>query len=406
MSLSLKLSSVLVVSAVAQALSGCDTIRSSLAPVRAPQRAMWVTRFDYKAPEDIDKIVLNCKSAGIDTILFQVRGNGTAAYRSSYEPWSEQFGGVDPGYDPLAHAIQAAHASGLRLCAWVNVMPGWGYSKEPPKDPNQLYNKHADWFWYDQKGNRQPLSDNFYVSLNPCLPEVRHYLVDLLTDIVGRYSIDGLHLDYMRFPNEAPSGTTIPPGTDYPRDKRTVGLFKADTGKTPETDKKAWDDWRTTQVTNLLRDIRLMVNTTRPGAELSCAVGVLPESALSHFQDSRTWVKDDLVDAVYPMNYTNKWDDFHARIDTWRAAADRGQVVMGVRIDDDSDTETTRSELAAASQNFRGFAVYAYSSIFDSRNTQTVQQDRDALIKREERRKELLPILRDFSNGQMRKSPD
>src|SRR4051812_13521242 len=182
------------------ALPSCDTVSMMNLPVsRAPQRAMWVTRFDYKKKEDIDRIVLNCKSAGIDTILFQVRGNGTAAYRSSFEPWSAEFDGVDPGYDPLAHAIEMAHAEGLRLCAWVNVMPGWGYSTEAPKDPKQLYNKHPDWFWYDQKGTRQPLNDKFYVSLNPCLPEVRDYLVQVLRDIVGRYSVDGLHLDYLRF---------------------------------------------------------------------------------------------------------------------------------------------------------------------------------------------------------------
>jgi uncharacterized lipoprotein YddW (UPF0748 family) len=361
---------------------------------RAPQRAMWVTRFDYKQKEDIDRIVLNCKSAGIDTILFQVRGNGTAAYRSSYEPWSAEFGGVDPGYDPLAHAIEMAHAEGLHLYAWVNVMPGWGYSTEAPKDPKQLYNKHADWFWYDQKGNRQPLNDKFYVSLNPCLPEVRDYLVQVLRDIVGRYSIDGLHLDYLRFPNETPEGGVKVPGADYPRDKRTLALFNGETGKSPDADKQAWDAWRTTQVTNLLRDIRLMVSTTRPRCELSAAVGALPETAISHFQDSRTWMKDHLLDAVYPMNYTADMKDFESRVGTWKAIADRSEVVMGVRAHDDPDV--FKSQLALSAQNFRGFSVYAYASFFDSPNVQTDAQDAAAIAERSERRKTLLPILRDF----------
>jgi uncharacterized lipoprotein YddW (UPF0748 family) len=405
MSRSLRLFSSLVLLGGALAIAACDTLQLDLPTMHPPQRAMWVTRFDYQKPEDIDKIIINCKSAGIDTILFQVRGNGTASYRSSYEPWSEQFGSVDPGFDPLAHAIETAHADGLKLYAWVNVMPGWGYSKEPPKDANQLYNKHPDWFWYDQKGNRQPLSEKFYVSLNPCLPEVREYLVEVLRDIVGRYSIDGLHLDYLRFPNETPEGMTKTPGTDYPRDKRTLSLFKGESGKSPDEDKQAWDAWRTTQVTNLLRDIRLMVNTTRPHCELSSAVGVLPESAIGHFQDSRTWMKDHLLDAVYPMNYTADLKDFEARIGTWKAMADHSEVVMGVRVEG-TDIDVLQSELTESAQSFRGFSVYAYSAIFDSPNTQTSSQDHKALVERQERREAILPILRGFSNSQISKLGD
>jgi uncharacterized lipoprotein YddW (UPF0748 family) len=386
----------------ALAIGSCDTVHLDLPSSHPPQRSMWVTRFDYQKPEDIDKIVINCKSAGIDTILFQVRGNGTAAYRSSYEPWSEQFGGADPGFDPLARAIEMAHAEGMKLYAWVNVMPGWGYSKEAPKDPNQLYNKHPDWFWYDQKGNRQPLSDKFYVSLNPCLPEVREYLVHVLEDIVGRYSIDGLHLDYLRFPNEAPEGMTHEAGVDYPRDKRTLALFTGETGKAPDADKKAWDAWRTTQVTDLLRDIRLMVSTTKPHCELTAAVGALPEIAIGHFQDSRTWMDDHLLDAVYPMNYTAEVSDFDARVATWKEIGSRSEVVMGVRVEG-ADVDALQSELSEASQSFRGFAVYSYAAIFDSANTQTTSQDRAALVERQERREALLPILRGFSTSRISK---
>jgi uncharacterized lipoprotein YddW (UPF0748 family) len=383
----------------------CDTVRLSLPTSRPAQRAMWVTRFDYQRPEDIDKIVLNCKSAGIDTILFQVRGNATAAYRSSFEPWSDQFNGKDPGFDPLARAIEMAHSQGLKLYAWVNVMPGWGYSKEAPADPNQVYNKHPDWFWYDQKGNRQPLTDKFYVSLNPCLPEVRKYIVDVLGDIVGRYSIDGLHLDYLRFPNETPEGSVKTPGVDYPRDKRTLTLYTGETGKAPDADKKSWDAWRTAQVTNLLRDIRLMVTTTKPRCELSAAVGSLPEIALSHFQDSRTWVNEHLVDTVYPMNYTQDLKEFENRVATWKAIGDRTDVVMGVQIKGD-DTDVMQNELALAAQNFRGFAVYSYPAIFDTPNTTTETQDQKTLVERQERRAVLVPALRNYGQSQIAKLGD
>jgi uncharacterized lipoprotein YddW (UPF0748 family) len=181
--------------------------------------------------------------------------------------------------------------------------------------------------------------------------------------------------------------------------------FNADTGKTPDSDKKAWDAWRTTQVTNLLRDIRLMVNTTRPRCELSAAVGVLPESALSHFQDSRTWMNDHLLDAVYPMNYTSNMNDFDSRVATWKEIGSRSEVMMGVRVEG-SDADTFQNQLTTAAQNFRGFSVYAYSAIFDSPNTVLDSQDAATLTERKERRKVLVPILRGFSQSNISQMGD
>jgi uncharacterized lipoprotein YddW (UPF0748 family) len=208
----------------------------------ASVRAMWVTRFDFKTEADVVRIFEDCELAGMETVLFQVRGNGTALYRSSFEPWAEQLGGMDPGFDPLEVALREGRARNIRVCAWVNLMPAW-WGLEPPTDKRQLYNAHPEWMWYDQNGKRQALSDRFYVSLNPCLPEVRTYLVDVLRDLVVRYRIDGLHLDYVRFPNEAP-GTPAGSGLDYPRDEHTLATFLGATGKTPEQDPAAWRAWR------------------------------------------------------------------------------------------------------------------------------------------------------------------
>ncbi len=69
-----------------------------------PIRAIWVTRWDYKSPADIARVMDNCKSAGFNTVLFQVRGAGTVFYPSRIEPWAEEFGGRDPGFDPLGVA--------------------------------------------------------------------------------------------------------------------------------------------------------------------------------------------------------------------------------------------------------------------------------------------------------------
>ena len=64
-------------------------------------RAIWVTRFEYQTEAEVKAIVANCAAMGFNTILFQVRGQADAYYRSSIEPWAERLGGRDPGFDPL-----------------------------------------------------------------------------------------------------------------------------------------------------------------------------------------------------------------------------------------------------------------------------------------------------------------
>ncbi|MBI4882087.1 MAG: family 10 glycosylhydrolase [Planctomycetes bacterium] len=334
--------------------------QSSGPRVTGPLRAVWVTRFDYRNETDIEAVMRNCREAGFNTVLFQVRGNGTSFYDSEIEPRAEELGGADPGFDPLEEACDQAHALGMDLHAWVNVMPSWRGAR-PPADPAQLYNSRPEWHWYDQHGQRQPLAEGFYVSLNPCLPEVRSYLVEVCREIVEEYEVDGLHLDYIRFVDEL-----SPPGADYPRDAATLALFAAEAGQEPERNRPAWDAWRAAKVTALVRAIRDMIEETRPEVVLSAAVGSTPEGpAARHHRDSAAWARHGLVDALYPMNYTADPTEFRARLDAWTAAACGVPVVPGVmaRLDDRTPA-AVRAEILDALARSPHVCVFAYSHLF------------------------------------------
>lgn len=334
---------------------------------RGPVRAVWVTRFDYKSADDVARIIKNCDDAGFNTVVFQVRGNGTAFYPSKIEPWAEQFDYTDPGFDPLAVAIAEAHARKLELHAWMNVMPAWR-GRTPPTNPQQLYNAHPEWFWYDQHGKRQALS-TFYVSLNPCLPEVRTYITDVFEEVAANYDVDGLHMDYIRFPNEPPA---IPQGSDidYPRDAKTLALYKEQTGLTPDENRDAWNKWRTEQVTQLVSDIHDMLRRTRPKAVLAASVGNSVEENLRHFRDDETWARRKLIDQAYPMVYRNDLDAFKQGLTRWEGMKDTVTVVPGMwfapRIPQDQGVEVARQQIEYAIQTTGNICVFSYSSLFDS----------------------------------------
>lgn len=325
-----------------------------------PARAVWVVRQNYTSPSQIADLMDQCRDAGFNTVIFQVRGNATVLYRSKLEPWAEELDGKDPGFDPLEVACREAHRRGLALHAWGNVLPAWR-GDSPPADARQLYNRRPEWFWYDQAGRRQPLG--WYVSLNPCLPEVRQYLVNVFAEIVSGYPIDGLHLDYIRFPSEE-----SPKGSDYPRDQRTTALFKLDSGgKTPASAGAQWSNWRTTQVTQLVRDIHRMVRQTRPRVVLTAACGHDPEEHLRRYhQDGPGWLRAGLIDAAFVMNYTKDTDLYRRRQEKWRNAVPGKPVIPGIGVYMHDDTRITAQQLQYARYWNHGVAIFSASAIFDN----------------------------------------
>lgn len=398
-----RVSGTLPLATILVIFAGCQ----SAPRVLEPMRAIWVTRYDYKTADDVTRIIDNCADAGFNAVLFQVRGNGTVFYRSEIEPWAEQLDYHDPGYDPLALALKQAHDRDVELHAWVNVMPAWRGPDEPGVE-SQLYFAHPEWFWYDKDGNRQPLvhqvgaqTRGWYASVNPCLPEVRAYLVQVFEELVTNYDVDGLHMDYIRFPNErVVPGERIP---DYPRDERTLVLYQEQTGLAPDDDPGAWNQWRADQVTKLVADIHAMMRRTRSRAVLSAAVGSVSERAAHHFQDGRRWMDDGILDATLLMNYTDSPTEFAERIDPWLVGEPEVPIVPGLwfgRHADESTeqaTQAVREQIEIAREKTGNFCVFAYSSLFDSADQELTGQSDKQKSTRRIRRGILLPFLTELA---------
>ncbi|MFQ5653104.1 MAG: glycoside hydrolase family 10 protein [Planctomycetota bacterium] len=323
-------------------------------------RAIWVTRWDYQSAEDVRRIVTDCAGAGFDTLLFQVRGNGTVFYPSDLEPWAEELGFSDPGFDPLAIACEEAGKRGVALHAWVNAIPGWR-GKAPPAIPEQLYNARPEWFPYDREGDREALKPRYYVGLNPCLPEVRNHVAAVCAEIAGSYPVAGIHLDYIRWLEKEE-------GRDYPRDPRTLALYSKECGREADADRAAWEEWKRDQVTALVRAIRESVREANPRALLTAAVVRTPSIARRRvLQDWLSWLHHGLVDAVFPMQYDRDDRRFAERVRECVAAAGHRPVIMGIGVYLHDDPAQSLEQIRAARLlGCQGISLFAYSSFFRS----------------------------------------
>ena len=226
-------------------------------------RATWfttVTNIDWPtAPNltvaqqkaELIAILDKLQAGNINAVCLQVRSQGDALYKSSYEPWAVALTGTrgkDPGYDPLEYAIQEAHNRGMELHAWVNPfrMSTTEGGRLTEAQVISLYNG-LSWDWvltYDNGTFTGQIID-------PGYPAAREYIKNVVMEIVDKYDIDGILMDDYFYPY---GGTTD-------EDDVSKGLHKPNDVKDINGDGNTDDDWRRSNVDALVKLIYDELNT-------------------------------------------------------------------------------------------------------------------------------------------------
>jgi uncharacterized lipoprotein YddW (UPF0748 family) len=266
-------------------------------------RALWISRWDWLDQAQLKALIDNAAAANFNIIYMQVRGRADAYYRSSLEPWAHRppafVLGQDPGWDPLAVAIQAAAAHGLQVHAWINALVGWCTRDSIPEtSPRHILLAHPEWRMVSESGED-------YVDgctwITPGDAAARAHLGAVAADIVRSYPVHGVHLDYIRYPNNT-----------YSWDAQSRDAYDAARTSEPAL---GYDEFRRRLVTAAVKTVQDSMRTARPAAVLSAAVwGVYRNTAGwsgiatgydARLQDSWRWAADGVVDAVVPMIYWN-----------------------------------------------------------------------------------------------------
>jgi len=369
--------------------SGCVIVRNQSRADREVDTTLtddvfglWVTRWDYQSEDDIRSIVQDASAMGITDLYWQVRGQGDAYYRSNYEPWGEELTAprveegvepnpsartkkrvLDPGFDPLLLAIDEAHSHGVRLHAWINVMPLWR-GKVPPMDLSHPFYTHPHWRLSDETGQDQPLGTG-YIVVNPVLDEVQDHIVDVVRDIVTRYQVDGVHLDYIRFLTDELGSTKL-----YPGDAQSLSLYakmvgdRATAGQINRTKYRAWIRNRITRLVERIGNESLAGHSE---VRYSAAVWRRPDLAHDQYlQDAVRWANEGIVDEIMPMIYTDKDTQFEDDLNAWYEQVDRKRVIAGIGTYKHSSSGQTLSQVTLGHP--RRFVLFAFSSIFESSN--------------------------------------
>lgn len=262
------------------------------------------------------EILDRLKAANFNTVLLQTRLRGDLIYPSSIETFAESMTGNtgrNPGYDPLAFAIEECHKRGMELHAWLVTIPAGNTRQVKLLGKNSVVQKNRK-ICKLYKGN-------WY--LDPGNPETKEYLSRIVKEITSRYDIDGIHFDYIRYPEGADNF----PDTDSFR--------KYGKGKNLK-------QWRRDNITDIVRRLYTDIKTIKPWVKVSSSpVGKYRDTNrytsrgwnAYHvvYQDAQKWLKEGIHDALFPMMYF-QGNNFYPFALDWKENDGNRWVVPGLGI--------------------------------------------------------------------------
>ena len=245
-------------------------------------RAVWLTtiqnldwprsRSAYQQRQELISILDQLQKANINTVLLQTRVRASTIYPSAIEPWDicmTGTGGQSPGYDPLQFCIDECHKRGMQCHAWIVTIPVGKWNSDGCKKIRQKLPKLI-----------KKIGEEGY--MDPENPLTGDYIARMCEEVTRRYDIDGIHLDYIRYPE-----------TWKLKVSRSEGRRN---------------------ITAIVRKIYQAVKGVKPWVMLSCSpIGKFDD--LSRYrsggwnaytavcQDAQGWLRDGLMDALFPMMY-------------------------------------------------------------------------------------------------------
>ncbi|MGQ9706148.1 MAG: glycoside hydrolase family 10 protein [bacterium] len=290
-------------------------------------RGLWVVRDVITDSSKIIMLAKDAKMFGFTDLFVQVRGAGDAYYLSNGEPRPFALENLPEGVDPLQMAICLLHQKGLKVHAWLNVIysaPGQGYKM---KDEHILA-KYPSWCEEDifsrslMDYTREMLikTDCEGLYLKPEYLQISKYLSNTTVEIINKYKIDGLHLDFIRYPNirfgysnyacaEFKSKYGIDPRI-FPQYPPVSDPLSSPAHLWLYIHQLEWFYYRAEKITDVVKTIRNTLKDREPDILLSAAVWFPSKLAYRYVgQDWIRWLSDDLIDLACPMAYSSKPTD-------------------------------------------------------------------------------------------------
>lgn len=266
--------------------------------------------------QELCNILDELKQANFNTILLQTRLRGDVIYPSAFEGFAESLTGHtggNPQYDLLDFAVEECHKRGMELHAWIVAIPVGNLRQVKLQGKNSVVKKHPELCkqykkaWYLDPGN----------------PATADYLAGIVREIVSCYDIDGIHLDYIRYPEDAQLFPDRPTFRKYGKGK-------------------SLEQWRRDNITYIVRRLYTETKRLKPWVKVSSSpIGKYKDTPRyssrgwnayqTVYQDAQKWMAEGIHDLIFPMMYFQKNGFYPFALD-WNEHKNQRWVVPGLGI--------------------------------------------------------------------------
>lgn len=341
-------------------------------------RALWVVRDALRSVASVDRMVDFAIQARFHLLFVQVRGRGDAYYRSSIEPPARDLEAPLDDFDPLEYLLIRCRRAGISVHAWVNVFYVWS---DPDSDPPEghVVARHPEWLLSSPQGVRQDERrvewwqqdgiEGYYLS--PARPEVHAYTANVVRDLVSRYALDGVHLDYVRYPGR---GYTFGPelrtrfALEWGIDPLAVAAAGENLVSVLGPDAVAvmdsiYVEWRVAHVDSAVSAIRAVTG------DLPLSAAVVADDVVGRREKGQDWIgwlRRDLVDFVVPMAYADTPAGIAQRLRYFHNMVGRDRVLIGLALYDGRDSYLGETIPLVRERGAVGFCLFSYNVLADN----------------------------------------
>ncbi|MFZ9737243.1 MAG: glycoside hydrolase family 10 protein [Prochlorotrichaceae cyanobacterium] len=302
-------------------------------PVQPEIRAVWLDRgtiVKAGSPEGLKPLFDRLAAAGINVVFFETLNAGYPVYPSTVAPAQNP---LTVGWDPLAAAVELAHDRQMELHAWIWAFAAGNQAHnrllgQPENYLGPVLSQHPDWINRDNRGGIWSAGKPFF---DPAHPGVRQYLHSIIAEISDRYDVDGIQLDYIRYPfQDIAGGTTFGYGT------AGRAHFKQRTGVDPLTLNprhplwETWQNFRIEQIDTFVAEVGENLRRYHPEKKLSVDVFAFPthERLAKLQQNWEAWARRGDVDFVCLMAYAKDTNRFAQLTEPWFIPEDLGGTLI------------------------------------------------------------------------------
>jgi len=329
--------------------------------ILAKTRAVWIPIWEITSQGKADSILTDINSNNINQLLLQVRYRGDAAYTTNKDSnfyinnEKKYFAIKDSLFDPLDYIISRSKDSKLEVYAWVTTFIITGHKLENLHSEHVYFTKPE---WVTCDFSQEEMNNETYMGayLDPGIPEVKEYTKNVFLDLVSNYQLDGIHFDYIRYPD-----------SNYGFAKLAMEAYRKDV-KFQDAD--TWKQWKEDQVTNFMKDLYSNIKRISPDTQVTAAVISNLEEAERYSQNWIKWLQEGYLDQAYLMEYSTSTSTIENHLNFLSNYELDKKIVVGLRCWSTAYKypayKINEKIKLVKRKKYNGYALFSYTGIRES----------------------------------------